>query len=190
MWPSWAGASNQERARETASLSTQGLDGRIGKGLPFLTHTSHQEASWRQCTPPSPPLKDLTRMRPSLKRQELWMGSRPLILENKDGCGCERPFKEEAKTLAPRNGLCDGLHKPGGVARGATYIWRRHHYPRSCFSFLRKTFPLLLPAPQTALPHPQEPQGFSTTPCFAPHLRVCCAAVLVCSIISWRTQSE
>lgn len=45
-------------------------------------------------------------MGPSLKRQELWIFSRILILEKKETSGSEKTLEEKVKTLALRRSLC------------------------------------------------------------------------------------
>lgn len=66
------------------------------------------------------PLNDVTQLWPSLKRQELWIGWRILILEDKEGSGFEKTFKEKAETFALRNSLRDDLRELGDASLGVT----------------------------------------------------------------------
>lgn len=75
------------------------------------------------------PLKDPAKTGPPLLRQELWIRSRVLLLENKDGSASEKTFKEKAKTIALRNHLCAVPHELGDASWEVTSSRRRHHCP-------------------------------------------------------------
>lgn len=62
MCPAWAGALNQERTREKVSLSTKGLERRIGKGLPFLPTPPTRKLRGATVCHQVPPLNDVTQM--------------------------------------------------------------------------------------------------------------------------------